>query len=305
MNMKKILFVTVLLFCVFILSSCDYPEKSFQALQRENIPKEVTRNFQLERGVYAPFVWTSDSDAILISGNEAIVNQKDQDVMVTLTATVNKESETFEIKVLKMGSPLSSREKAEDIALYLNETYIEIDGGLLELPNEMNGIYIKYHLDLLQSSYGYKIDNEKTYISSSFRASGASISIALSFYDDIEMVTGSEVYGAYLGLIAQPLKEDDPFLLAVQEINVKNYQFTSNLRYTIGISNLKVGDIIEFGTSESFDVNLQLNRNEYFIKIDTNKYEIIKDFRDKTYEQGRLTITIDGVSKTIFIQMYM
>lgn len=127
----------------------------------------------------------------------------------------------------------------------------------------------------------------------------------MSFYDDIEMATGSEVYGAYLGLIAQPLKEDDPFLLTVQEINVKNYQFTSNLRYTIGISNLKVGDIIEFGTSESFDVNIQLNRDEYFLKIDTNKYEIIKDFRDKTYEQGRLTITIDGVSKTIFIQMYM
>ncbi|HEY8406312.1 MAG TPA: hypothetical protein VIK67_05500, partial [Acholeplasma sp.] len=268
-------------------------------------PKEVTRSFQLEKGVYAPFVWTSDSDAIVISGNEAIVNQKDEDVMVILTATVNKKSETFEIKVLKIGSPLTSREKSEDIAIYLNETYNEIDGGLLELPNEMNGIYIKYQLNLAQSSYGYKIDDQKTYLSSSFRASGEVISIPMSSYDDIEMVTGSEVYGAYLGLIAQPLKEDDPFLLAVQEINVKNYQFTSNLRYTIGISNLKVGDIIEFGTSESFDVNLQLNRNEYFIKIDTNKYEIIKDFRDKTYEQGRLTITIDGVSKTIFIQMYM
>lgn len=294
-----------MLFCVFILSSCDYPEKSFQALQRENIPKEVTRNFQLERGVYAPFVWTSDSDAIVISGNEAIVNQKDEDVMVTLTATVNKKSETFEIKVLKIGSPLSSREKSEDIAVYLNETYAEIDGGLLELPNEMNGIYIKYHLDLLQSFYGYKIDNQNTYLSSSFRASGSSISIAMSFYDDIEMMTGNEVYGAYLGLIAQPLTEDDPFLLAVQEINVNNYQFTSNLRYTIGISNLKVGDIIEFGTSESFDINLQLNRSEYFIKIDTNKYEIIKDFRDRTYELGRLTVIIDGISKTIFVHMYM
>ena len=43
--------------------------------------------------------------------------KKEQDVMVTLTATVNKKSETFEIKVLKMGSPLSSREKAEDIAI--------------------------------------------------------------------------------------------------------------------------------------------------------------------------------------------
>ena len=305
MNMKKTLFVTVLVFCVFILSSCDYPEKSFQALQRENIPKEVTRSFQLEKGVYAPFVWTSDSDAIVISGNEAIVNQKDEGVMVILTATVNKKSETFEIKVLKIGSPLSSREKSEDIAVYLNETYNEIDGGLLELPNEMNGIYIKYQLNLAQSSYGYKIDNQKTYLSSSFRASGEVISIPMSFYDDIEMVTGSEVYGAYLGLIAQPLAEADPFLLAVQEINVKNYQFTSNLRYTIGISNLKVGDIIEFGTSESFDVNIQLNRDEYFLKIDTNKYEIIKHFRDRISELGRLTITIDGLSKTIFIHMYM
>lgn len=305
MNMKKILFVTVLLFCVFILSSCDYPEKSFQALQRENIPKEVTRNFQLERGVYAPFVWTSDNDAIIISGNDAIVNQKDEDVMVNLTATVNKRSETFEIKVLKIGSPLSSREKSEDIAVYLNETYTEIDGGLLELPNEMNGIYIKYQLNLAQSSYGYKIDNQKTYLSSSFRASGEVISIPMSFYDDIEMVTGSEVYGTYLGLIAQPLAEDDPFLLAVQEININGYQFTSNLRYQFGIFDLKIGDIIEFGTSESFDANLQLNRDEYFLKIDTNKYEIIKNFREKTSELGRLTITIDGISKTIFVHMYM
>nr|WIF87804.1 hypothetical protein QOL21_04675 [Acholeplasma laidlawii] len=100
--MKKILFVTVLLFCVFILSSCDYPEKSFQALQRENIPKEVTRSFQLEKGVYAPFVWTSDSDAIVISGNEAIVNQKDEDVMVILTATVNKKVKPLKLKFLKL-----------------------------------------------------------------------------------------------------------------------------------------------------------------------------------------------------------
>lgn len=119
--MRKILLVTIIVFFVFVLSSCDYPEKSFQALQRDNIPKEVTRDFQLERGVYAPFVWTSDSDALVISGNDVIVNQKDEDVMVTLTATVKMKSESFEIKVLKIGSPLTSREKAEDIAVYLNE----------------------------------------------------------------------------------------------------------------------------------------------------------------------------------------
>lgn len=169
----------------------------------------------------------------------------------------------------------------------------------------MNGIYIKYHLDLLQSSYGYKIDNQKTNLSSSFRASGTSISISMSFYDDNKMKSENQVYRANLDLIAQPLSEDDPFLLAVQEININDYPFTSNLRYQFGISNLKVGDKIEFGTSESFEANLSINNSEYFRKIETNKYEIIKNFREKTSELGRLTITIDGISKTIFVHMYM
>jgi hypothetical protein len=303
--MKKTIFAVMILLLGLTLSSCDYPEKSFQAMQRDLIPKEVTRDFQLERGVYAPFIWTSDNDALVINGNDVTVNQKEDDVVVNITATVNKRSETFEIIVLKIGSPLSSREKAEDITVYLNETYTEIDGGLLELPNQIDGIFIYYSLDLLQSSYGYKIEDDKTYLSSSFRASGASISISMSFYDDAEMKSENQVYRAYLDLIAQPLTEDDPFLLAVQEINVNNYPFTSNLRYQFGLSNLKVGDIIEFKTSELFDANLQLNRDEYFLKIDTNKYEIIKNFREKTSELGRLTITIDGVSKTIFVHIYM
>jgi hypothetical protein len=303
--MKKSILVVMVLFLGLILSSCDYPEKSFQAMQRDLIPKEVTRDFQLERGVYAPFIWTSDNDALVINGNDVTVNQKEDDVVVNITATVNKRSETFEIIVLKIGSPLSSREKAEDITVYLNETYNEIDGGLLELPNQIDDVFINYNLDPLQSFYGYKIEDDKTYLSSSFRANGASISISMSFYDDSEMKIENQVYRANLDLIAQPLTEDDPFLIAVQEINVNNYQFTSNLRYQFGISNLKVGDIIEFGTSELFDANLQLNRDEYFLKIDTNKYEIIKNFREKTSELGRLTITIDGVSKTIFVWMHM
>ncbi|MBM7454161.1 hypothetical protein JN09_001515 [Acholeplasma morum] len=303
--MKKTLIVTVLLFCVLILTSCDYPEKSFQALDRESIPKEVTRDFQLERGVYSPFVWTSDSDAIVISGNDAIVNQKEENIVVTITATINKKSESFVIIVLKIGSPLSKREKAMDIAVYLNETYKEIDGDLLELPNEMNGIYIKYHLDLFQSSYGYKSDEHKTYLSSSFRSSGAKISIAISFYDDVEMNPSSRVYDAYLDLIAHPIKNDDPFLLAFLEINTKNYSFTNHLRYQVGITQLKVGDVIEFGNSEAFDVKLHLNRDEYFLKLDENKYEIIKRFRDNISELAFLTITIDGVSKTVFVHMYM
>lgn len=303
--MKKTIFVVMIVILGLMLSSCDYPEKSFQAMQKDLIPKEVTRDFQLERGVYAPFIWSSDNDALVINGNDVIVNQKEDDVVVNITATVNKRSETFEIIVLKIGSPLSSREKAEDITVYLNETYTEIDGGLLELPNQIDGIFIKYSLDLIQSSYGYKIEGDKTYLSSSFRANGESIVISLSFYDDVEMKNDTLVYWSSLNLIAQALNEDDPFLVAIQQININNYNFTSNLRYQFGISHLKVGDIIEFGTSESFDANLTMNNSEYFLKIDTNKYEIIKNFRDNISELGRLTITIDGVSKTIFIWMYM
>jgi len=121
--MKKIVYIVLLVFFGVFLSSCDYPEKSFQALQRDYIPKEVTRNFQLERGVYAPFIWTSNNEALVIMGNDVTVNQKDDDVMVNVTATIKNRSETFEIKVLKIGSPLSSREKAEDITVYLNETF--------------------------------------------------------------------------------------------------------------------------------------------------------------------------------------
>lgn len=296
---------TLMVLLVFVLSSCDYPEKSFQALQRDYIPKVVTRNFQLEKGVYAPFVWTSDHEAIVIDGNDAIVNQQEDDVIVHITATINQRSESFEIKVLKIGSSLSSREQAEDITAYLNETYTEIDGDLLELPNEMNGIYIQYHLDLFQSSYGYKLDQDRTYLSSSFRALGNLISIPISFYDDMDMKYENRVYSAYLSLIAKPLSDDDPFLLALQEINLNNYPFSGNLKYQFEITNLNIGDTIEFGTSESFEAKFTINKDEYFLHIATNKYEIVRKFRDKTSELGRLTLTIDGLSKTIFVYMYM
>ena len=120
--MKKIFLIVFFTLFSLLLFSCDYPEKSFQVLDRDSIPKEVTRDFVLEKGVYAPFVWTSDNDALEINGHYVTVIQKEEDVLVNVTATINKKSETFVIKVLKIGSDLTSREKAEDIAVYLKET---------------------------------------------------------------------------------------------------------------------------------------------------------------------------------------
>ncbi len=42
-----------------------------------------------------------------------------------------------------------------------------------------------------------------------------------------------------------------------------------------------------------------------YLKNNENKYEIIKRFRDNISELAFLTITIDGVSKTVFVDMYM
>lgn len=300
-------FIVILLLALFSLClvSCDYPEKSFQALQIDRIPTEVTRDFTLERGVYAPFIWTSDNDALVIEEQSVTVNQKEVDVLVNITATINKRSETFVIKVLKIGSDLSSREKAEDITIYLNETYTKIDGGILELPNKMNGIYIKYNLDIFQSDYGYRADDDNTYLSSSYRACGNSISIMLTFYDHPEMNYDSIVYHDYLSLITESLEADDKYIHAIEEININNYSFIGNLKHQMVIKNIKVGDVINFGSSEVFDCELIMNNSEYFEKIDTNKYEIIKVFRDRTSELGRLIITIDNMPKTMFIQMYM
>ena len=245
--MKKSMLLSILILISFFLVSCDYPEKSFQAFDRDNIPREVTRNFNLERGVYAPFVWSSDHEAIVIDGLVAVVVQQTEDVIVNLKATINQTSETFQIKVLKIGSDLTYREQAEDIMLMLKDLYHEIDDDPLELPHEVNGIYIKYYLDLFQDKYGFYEDDNKTYLSSSFGANNDDISIPVSFYSSESMSQESQIWTSYLPLKALKLENDNVYIKAVQAINTKNYTFNQNRMY---ISNVTIGDIIEFGEIE-------------------------------------------------------
>ena len=300
--MKKSILLGILILMGFFLVSCDYPEKSFQALDRDNIPREVTRNFNLERGVYAPFVWSSDHEAIVIDGLNAVVVQQTEDVIVNLKATINETSETFQIKVLKIGSDLTYREQAEDVLLELKNLYNEIDGALLELPNEVNGIYIKYYLDLFQDKYGFYENNNKTYISSSFGANDDNVSIPLTFYSSESMSNESQIWDSYLPLKALKLENDNEYIHAIQAMNTKQYKFNQNRMYISGVS---VGDIIEFGEKEGVTYELRFNNPEYFEEITYNQYKVIKPFRENINELLRIVVTIDNMPKVVNVIISM
>lgn len=300
--MKKSILLGILILMGFFLVSCDYPEKSFQALDRDNIPREVTRNFNLERGVYAPFVWSSDHEAIVIDGLSAVVVQQTEDVIVNLKATINETSETFQIKVLKIGSDLTYREQAEDVLLELKNLYNEIDGALLELPNEVNGIYIKYYLDLFQDQYGFYENNNKTYISSSFGANDDNVSIPLTFYSSESMSNESQIWDSYLPLKALKLENDNEYIHAIQAMNTKQYKFNQNRMYISGVS---VGDIIEFGEKEGVTYELRFNNPEYFEEITYNQYKVIKPFRENINELLRIVVTIDNMPKVVNVIISM
>lgn len=300
--MRKYLLIVFFLFVTLVFTACDYPEKSFQALNRDEIPKEVTRDFTLPKGHFGTFEWTSNSDALLINGNIVTVNQKIEDTDVIVTARVNNKTESFMIKVLKIGSDLSFREKAEDLAIYLNDNYKEINDDLLELPNYMNGLYIEYVLNRLDAEYGFKVYNGSTFLTNSFRSRGNTLSILVNFFSDKDMKNLE--YYSYLNLTNKKMSLDSPYYKVIEEININKYTISTNLN-DFNIYNLKVGDIISFGKSELYDVKLTLNNDEYFKKINETTYEIIKGFRKNIEEFGRLTITIDNIPKTIYIHLYM
>jgi hypothetical protein len=151
MNKYSLMILIILL--GFLLMSCDYPEKSFQALNRQEIPSEVTMDFELPIGIYAPFIWTSSHDDVLkiTNQNQVIVTQQIEDVLVTITARINQRSEDFLITVLKIGSELTMLEKAR---IVLNELDLSKEVLLpFELPTIIDGIHLRYLSNEYFSNY--------------------------------------------------------------------------------------------------------------------------------------------------------
>lgn len=143
--MKKSLMI-VLILLVALLFGCDYPEKSFQALSRQDIPTEVTMDFVLPRGVYAPFIWTSSNEDVLkiVEERHVQVFQQQEDVEVTIRARVNKKTEDFIITVLKVGSEATYMEQSR-MALQELGFPQELKGPI-EVPLKIGNISLEYSI---------------------------------------------------------------------------------------------------------------------------------------------------------------
>lgn len=294
--MKKIKILFLIILTSTFLVGCDYPEKSFNALNEYEIPVEVTRSFVLPKGIYGKFIWTTDNDAIIVNEYEAIVNQKDEDTLVTLTATIKNTSKSFKIVVYKKGSELSNREKCEDIIEYFKATYVEIDGNHLAMPKYYDGFYLKYNLNDRISFYE---DEDSIYLSSGFNAFSQIEDIYISFYPNENYDYNEIIYRSSFGILTHKLKSDDIYIKTLDEININDYQKSFKFNFY-----LEPNDYIEFSSHETYDIKLSFFSDETFKKISDTKYQMIKPIEDTLYLKGYLTITIDKMPKEILITVY-
>ncbi|MDY0276922.1 MAG: hypothetical protein RBQ97_02440 [Acholeplasma sp.] len=141
---KFAIFVMTISLLVF-LYGCDFPEKSLQALSTDDVPKEVTRDFTVPRGVYGLIIWESSNEDVLKPDQQHIyVYQQEKDISVTLTARVNKSTESFTVVVLKKGSSLTHLEKGND---YLDDlTFCEELSKEVLLDSFKDGYYFSYEI---------------------------------------------------------------------------------------------------------------------------------------------------------------
>ncbi len=141
--MKKTYLFIIMIFSTFMLVSCDITKKSFQSLDTNYIPNKVTKDFELPRGKYAKFNWTSSNEEVLkIKDSYVTVIQQDEDVLVTVTAEINNRTKDFDIIVLKKGSGLSPYEKALKFMDLYGEINVDQDG--IYLLKKIDDLYLLF-----------------------------------------------------------------------------------------------------------------------------------------------------------------
>lgn len=296
--MKKILLFTLTVLIV-LLGGCDYPEKSFNALDRSKIPIEVTQDFTLQAGVYGKFVWTSNSELITIEGLTAKVTQTDEDVTVTLTATINQQKESFSIIVLKEGS-ITVYEKAETAFSYLEENFKILTNDITVMPKELESLYIKYSNSHVFDYVGLYVDtNDQTYLSNNFKYTSDELGIWVYFYKDQNYQTLVKTY--QLNFHVEQMTDDDPFMIALKQLNIHNYDYNNG---TITIQNLKVKDLIEIKDTQDFNYLLTYN-SKYFKKNTNYQLTLIKALDDNYFGGPGIYITIGNMQKTVKFNLSM
>ena len=158
--MKKIVLAVILTFFTISLNACYNPENNFNKIGTFDIPNEVTQDFDLPKGFYGDFVWTSNNEErIKINGNSAFVTQGDDDELVIITANFRKITKDYNILVLKKGSELSDYEKS--FLHQKNNSNFEVNFNGLRINLKIDNIFVEYKL--LEKDY-YIMEKYEDYL---------------------------------------------------------------------------------------------------------------------------------------------
>lgn len=305
--MKKIVLVLILSIFTFSLNACDVSNKNFNSIGTYNIPNEVTKDFDLPKGLYGNFTWSSNKEEnIKISGNSALVTQSDNDELVIITASFNNKTKDFNVLVLKNGSDLSDYEKA--FLHQKNNSHFEINFNGLWINLKLDNIFVEYKLiekdyyimekseeylyieksdlflkldELIETVY-YKIENNKKtiiYVGSTI----------FSYSNDLNINFKERKFNSYLKddstLIINDVSELEEYINTLDNEVDENYllyllglkdsgilSYTSLLLINTSNSNANILSITE--NSGNLNVSLEVSANSdgqtHFV-IETNK----------------------------------
>lgn len=158
--MKKFVLAVILTFFTISLNACYNPENNFNKIGTFDIPNEVTQDFDLPKGFYGDFVWTSNNEErIKINGNSVFVTQGDDDELVIITANFRKITKDYNILVLKKGSELSDYEKS--FLHQKNNSNFEVNFNGLRINLKLDNIFVEYKL--LEKDY-YIMEKYEDYL---------------------------------------------------------------------------------------------------------------------------------------------
>lgn len=295
--MKKVLIICLTIL-ILTLGGCDYPEKDIKLLSEQEIPKVVTKDFILPYGRLGPITYTVSHPEVLVISNlyDVEVIQQDEDVVVIIEARVKEAFRTFEVKVLKKGSPLTFK---EEVDLAIEELKASIPNTVrkeIQLPQELRGLSLDYRFASNSNSFMLVKKADKI-----IWLVPVLTAPAQDFFTSIRVLINNETSeflpNYYFKVNYQ---YDDQNLLAQEdvflslEIDFKHYQRGTAMLYLFD------GESVDFnyqGEEENVNISLRLAAD--------HGDEIV--IRDKVLYVGNLsknknygvivTIDIDGISQ--------
>lgn len=299
---KKVL-VIVLFIGLFLLSGCDYDEKSLQALSDYDVPDEVTMDFELPRGVYGEIIYSSSDEEVLSFTNVrfAKVVQQQEDRSVTITARVNRSTKQFTTIVLKTGSTPTPLEQARCAFAKLNiPTQTDSPYLLTAKIDDIDFRYEQFHpYRLTNDPYRivHKTDDSVWLVPNLLlvKADGNLVVRAFLKIDDQDVFIMSQIYTIEFGVKADITDYDR--VIDEVEIGTKlsNRRFRVNENFDLPtVSQLVPQAIIEWSSSDETTVQIAQDKRSAIIKPP------ISGIREVTLTAY---ITIDEITHPMLIQV--